>query len=99
ALGGDDPMAAMHHTHRAMQQLGRLLRGMVQDLPREAPPDSSPDAPTGAPAAPLDPAAINDLRSLLYGLEAIARLHFAQEDELYHALVDPKPPAAAPPGR
>jgi len=74
ALGGDDPIAPMHHTHRAIQQLGGLLRGLVDDIPPEG----------------LDTASINDLRRLLYGLEAIVRLHFAQEDELYHALADPQ---------
>jgi len=74
ALGGDDPIAPMHHTHRAIQQLGGLLRGLVDDMPPEN----------------LDAASINDLRRLLYGLEAIVRLHFAQEDELYHALADPQ---------
>ncbi len=78
ALGGDDPMASMHHTHRAIQQFGALLHGMVGDLSSEGP----------------DPVAINDLRRLLYGLEAIARLHFAQEDELYHALAEPRRGAA-----
>ena len=72
ALGGDDPIAAMHRTHREVQQIGRELGRMVSDLPPEGP----------------DHAAANDFRRVLYGLEAILRLHFAQEDELYYGLAD-----------
>ncbi len=72
ALGGGDPMAAMHRTHREVQRLGGLLGRMVAELPPEGP----------------DPGAANDLRRVLYGLEAILRLHFAQEDELYFGLVE-----------
>ncbi len=74
ALGGDDPIPTLHHAHRAIQLLGRTMRGMVDDLPPEGP----------------SPAAIDDFRRVLYGLEAISRLHFAQEEEVYHALADPK---------
>ena len=74
ALGGDDPIPTLHHAHRAIQQLGRTMRGMVDDLPPEGP----------------GPAAIDDFRRVLYGLEAISRLHFAEEEEVYHALADPQ---------
>jgi heavy metal translocating P-type ATPase len=72
ALGGDDPIAAMHRTHREVQQLGGLLTRMTADL--------SPEGP--------GPAEANDFRRVLYGLDAILRLHFAQENELYHSLAD-----------
>jgi iron-sulfur cluster repair protein YtfE (RIC family) len=72
ALGGDDPIAAMHRTHREVQQLGTLLTRMTADLPREGP----------------GPAEAIDFRRVLYGLDAILRLHFAQENELYHSLVE-----------
>ncbi|WP_431272471.1 hemerythrin domain-containing protein [Dankookia sp. P2] len=72
ALGGDDPIAAMHRTHREVHRLGGLLTRMTIDLPPEG----------------LGPAAANDFRRVLYGLDAILRLHFAQEDELYHGLAD-----------
>jgi len=51
----------MHRAHREVQQLGGVLCRMVADLPPQGP----------------DPAAINDFRRVLYGLEAILRLHFA----------------------
>jgi len=38
-----------------------------------------------------------ELRRLLYGLHAILRLHFAQEDEGYLSLADDETPAAAMP--
>lgn len=69
-LGGEDPMAAMSGTHREIFRITRLLAQMTADLP-----------PEGA-----DPASVRELLHLLYGLDAILRLHFAQEEELYHAL-------------
>ena len=72
ALGGGDPMAAMHRAHREVQQLGALLTRMTADLPAEGP----------------GPSEMNDFRRVLYGLDAVLRLHFAQEDELYHSLAD-----------
>lgn len=72
ALGGDDPIAAMHRTHREVQHLGGLLTRMTADLPDEGPSQAE----------------ANDFRRVLYGLDAILRLHFAQENELYHSLAD-----------
>ncbi len=71
-LGGDDPMAAMSRTHREILRLARLLHRMTEDLPPEGP----------------DTAAVRDLQRVLYGLDAILRLHFAQEEEIYHSLAD-----------
>ena len=48
-------------------------------------------------ADPPDDVDIADLRSLLYGLHAILRLHTAQEDESYLSLGDNQ--QAPPPGR
>ena len=42
---------------------------------------------------PPDDADLADLRSLLYGLHAILRLHTAQEDESYLSLGDDTAPA------
>lgn len=70
ALGGGDPIAAMHRTHREIAALGGRLGRMVAELPPEGP----------------DGDAANDFRRVLYGLDAILRLHFAQENELYYGL-------------
>jgi len=72
ALGGGDLMAAMHREHREVQQLGALLTRMTADLPPEGP----------------SPSEMNDFRRVLYGLDAVLRLHIAQENELYHSLAD-----------
>jgi hypothetical protein len=41
---------------------------------------------TDLPANGPEPADITDLRRTLYGLHAILRLHFDQEEELYASL-------------
>jgi len=71
-IGGDDPLAAMSRGHREIFALTQTLAGVVAGLPPEG-----PDGPTA-----------HELQRLLYGLEAVLRLHFAQEDEIYHALSD-----------
>ncbi|HTH59629.1 MAG TPA: heavy metal translocating P-type ATPase [Paraburkholderia sp.] len=71
-LGGDDPMAAMSGTHAEIFRVVRLLQQMTADLPSQGP----------------DPDAIREFQRLLYGLDAIVRLHCAQEDELFHALAE-----------
>ena len=48
----------------------RALRQMVADLPREH----------------ADAAGAQAIQRTLYGLEAIVRLHCAQEEELFHAV-------------
>jgi heavy metal translocating P-type ATPase len=70
-LGGRDPMAAMSRTHREIMHLVGVYHRMVRDLPS---------------TQGLDPALIGDLRRVLFSLEAILRLHFAQEDEIYDAV-------------
>ncbi len=40
------------------------------------------------PQGGADEASMNDFRLLVYALDAILRLHFAQEDEKYHCLAD-----------
>jgi hypothetical protein len=71
-IGGDDPMAAMSRAHREIRHLSRLLRRIGSDLPPEGP----------------DPKTLAEILRLLYGLDAILRLHFAQEDEIYHSLAE-----------
>ncbi|CAN0627501.1 Heavy metal translocating P-type ATPase [Burkholderia multivorans] len=69
-LGGEDPMGAMSGAHREIFRVARLLRQMTADVPPEGP----------------DVAGLREFQRLLYGLDAIVRLHCAQEDELIHAL-------------
>ena len=68
ALGGDDPLAAMRSTHREIQHLARRLHDAAGDL---------------AAGETLDDDAAREIRRTLYGLDAVLRLHFAQEEELY----------------
>ncbi|CAN0628168.1 Heavy metal translocating P-type ATPase [Burkholderia multivorans] len=69
-LGGEDPMGAMSGAHREIFRVARLLQQMTADVPPEGP----------------DAAGLREFQRLLYGLDAIVRLHCAQEDELIHAL-------------
>jgi heavy metal translocating P-type ATPase len=66
-LGGEDPMSSMARAHVEISHLIRVYRQLLEDLP---------------PAGP-DRDDLVDLRRVLYGLHAILRLHFAQEDEAY----------------
>jgi hypothetical protein len=72
-VGGDDPTAPMSRAHAEIAHLTRLLGGVLADL--------GPDGP--------EPEDLTDLRRILYGLHAILRLHFAQEEEAYLSLLDP----------
>jgi hypothetical protein len=72
ALGNEDATAALHRTHTEIFHLIGLYDRLVGDLPPEGP-------------APED---MVDLRRVLYGLDAILRLHMAQEEELYTSLGD-----------
>jgi soluble P-type ATPase len=71
-IGGDDPLAALSRMHREIHHLARLLMRMAKDLP-----PGGPDSRT-----------LTEIQRILYGLDAILRLHFAQEDEIYHNLAD-----------
>lgn len=66
-LGGEDPMSSMARAHIEISHLARVFRQLLDDLPEEGP--TSDD--------------LVDLRRVLYGLHAILRLHFAQEEEAY----------------
>jgi heavy metal translocating P-type ATPase len=66
-LGGEDPMSSMARAHLEISHLARVFRQLLDDLPDDGP---TPDD-------------LVDLRRVLYGLYAILRLHFAQEDEAY----------------
>ena len=66
-LGGQDPMSSMARAHIEIEHLVRVYRQLLEDLP-----PSGPDRDD-----------LVDLRRVLYGLHAILRLHFAQEEEAY----------------
>lgn len=69
-LPGEEPMVSMSRTHREIFHLVDVFRRQYADLAETGP----------------EPADIRDLRRTLYGLHAILRLHFDQEEELYLAL-------------
>lgn len=58
---------------RGHAEIGRLTRRLGRHL-----------AEPGSPAT----GSVDDLRATLYGLDAVLRLHFAQEEEAYFALTD-----------
>jgi heavy metal translocating P-type ATPase len=70
ALGNDDVTAGLHRTHTEIFHLVRFIDRLVRELPETGP----------------GPEDLTDLRRLLYGLDAILRLHMAQEEELYLSL-------------
>lgn len=86
-LGGEDPLAPMSATHREIYHRVRLYQQLLGDL--------GPSGPTAAD--------VHDLQQVLYGLHAVLRLHFAQEEELYASLSEryhaevPDEPAGGPP--
>ncbi len=71
-FGGNDPMATMSRAHIEITHQIRRLGQLLDDIG----------------TAGMDEADRTDLRSLLYGLHAILKLHTAQEDEHYLSLGD-----------
>lgn len=69
-LGGEDPMAAMSAMHHEIFRIVRSLGQMTANIPIDGP----------------NAASVQEFQRLLYGLDAIVRLHCAQEDELFHSL-------------
>jgi heavy metal translocating P-type ATPase len=76
-IGGDDPTAPMSRAHLEIAHMVRVLGRHLKELPPEGPGVED----------------LRDLRRILYGLDAILRLHFTQEDEAYLALIDDQPVA------
>jgi hypothetical protein len=70
-LGGEDPTGTMSRAHVEIAHLTRLLGQLLSEA--EADGFSDSDLP--------------ELRRVLYGLHAVLRLHFAQEDEAYLSLL------------
>jgi heavy metal translocating P-type ATPase len=66
-MGGEDPMSSMARAHIEISHLARVYRQLLEDLPEDG----------------LASDDLVDLRRVLYGLHAILRLHFAQEEEAY----------------
>lgn len=70
AMGTDDAIAALHRTHTEIFHLVRLYGRIVDEI--------GADGPTSEDRT--------DLQRALYGLDAIVRLHQAQEEELYASI-------------
>ena len=82
ALGGSESTITMSRAHAEIARLIRRLGRVLDAL--------DPDRP--------DAGEVLELRRLLYGLHAILRLHFAQEEEGYFSLLDePTEPAGLSP--
>jgi hemerythrin superfamily protein len=79
AMGGEDPLSSMARAHLEISHLGRIFQQLIEELPQ--------DGPT--------PEDLMDLRRVLYGLHAILRLHFAQEEEAYAWLASADDDASA----
>jgi len=71
-IGGEDPTATMSRAHLEIAHLVNLLGRVLDDVPAEGP----------------DAEDRQELRRILYGLDAILRLHFAQEEESYLSLIE-----------
>jgi iron-sulfur cluster repair protein YtfE (RIC family) len=76
-LGGDDPTGVMSRGHAEIEHLVRRIGRLLVDL--------GPDAP--------DEEDRTELQAVLYGLHAVLRLHFAQEEEGFFTLLDEETPA------
>ena len=76
-LGGDDPTGVMSRSHAEIGHLVRRIGRLLVDL--------GPDAP--------DEEDRTELQAVLYGLHAVLRLHFAQEEEGFFTLLDEETPA------
>ena len=74
ALGGDDPTDTMERSHVEIAHLTRRIGRLLDEL--------VPD-PDG-----VDEDDLTELRRLFYGLYAVLRLHFAQEEEGYFTLAE-----------
>ena len=69
-IGGEDPMASMSSTHREIYRLSRAVDRLSAHVPQQE----------------HDASSALEVRRTLYALHAILRLHFAQEEEIYHGL-------------
>ena len=74
-MGGEDPMGSMERAHMEIEHLARVFGHLVVDVPEDGPTRDD----------------LVDLRRVLYGLHAVLRLHFAQEEEAYSWLASDRP--------
>lgn len=74
-IGGEDPMGSMERAHMEIEHLARVFGHLVADTPDDGPTRED----------------LVDLRRVLYGLHAVLRLHFAQEEEAYSWLASDRP--------
>jgi heavy metal translocating P-type ATPase len=83
-LGGEDPTGTMSRAHVEIAHHVRILGSLLEGLGERLPGATD----------------FTDFRRVLYGLHAILRLHFAQEEEAYLSLVEVLPhPDGSPPVR
>ncbi len=73
-IGGADPIGPMSRAHVEIRRLAGMLSRLIKELPEDGPMAAD----------------LRDLRRVLYGLHAVLRLHFAQEDESYLSLFEPE---------
>lgn len=69
-IGGEDPMASLSSTHREIYRLSHAVVRLAAHLPDDG----------------RDTASKLEVRRTLYALDAILRMHFAQEEEIYHGV-------------
>jgi hypothetical protein len=74
-IGGTDPLASMSRTHQEIFHLASLLDRLVDDASVDGFGDEDR----------------SEARRILYALDAILRLHFAQEEELLASITHDSP--------
>jgi heavy metal translocating P-type ATPase len=70
-LSDHNTLSAMSRAHREILHLARLLARLVEDLPLEK----------------MDHYLIRDAQRVIEAIEALVRIHMAQEDDIYDAVV------------
>jgi len=71
ALADEHGLSAMSRAHREIMHLARLLARLVEDLPLET----------------IDRYLIRDAQRVIEAIEALVRIHIAQEEDIYDAVV------------
>lgn len=69
-IGGDDPMASMSATHREIYRLSLKFERLAMGMQADGP----------------DELTSKELKRILYAFDTILRLHFFQEEEIYHGV-------------